>query len=289
MQNYAELAKYVHAFGARIFMQLTAGPGRVVGGPSIDDGYRPVSASSNQAYFRPDVPCKELDTEEVDKIVEAFGYAAKIVRDSGFDGVEVHGHEGYLIDQFVTGLWNRRTDKYGGDLRQGRLTFPIEILNTIKKQAGPSFPVIYRYGSKHFIRAPWKGSLKMGENEIGRDLAESIQIAKKLEEAGYDGLHIDAGAYESAYWAHPPMYLPHGFSVDWTWQIKKQVKIPVIAVGRLGQPDVAEKVVSKLAHVEYDRIRPGPIVRSFLAKESTGWQTRGCKTLHWLSRMYEQS
>ena len=244
MQNYAELAKYAHAFGAKIFMQLTAGPGRVISGTAIDDGFEPVSASANQAYFRPNVTCRALDTSEVDQIVEAFGQAAEIVHESGIDGIEVHGHEGYLIDQFTTSLWNRRTDKYGGDL-EGRLTFPIEILKAIKKRVGDDFPVTYRYGSKHFIKGPWKSALRMGEREMGRDIDESIQMAKLLERAGYGALHVDTGCYESAYWAHPPMYLPHGFSVDLTWEVKKVVKIPVIAVGRLGIPEIAEKVLAE--------------------------------------------
>jgi 2-enoate reductase len=242
-QNYAELAKYVHAFGGRIFMQMSAGPGRVAGGQSIDDGFKPVSASVNRAYFRKNVSCRELTTEEVDRIVDAFGWAARIVKDSGFDGIEVHGHEGYLIDQFVTALWNRRTDKYGGDL-EGRLTFPVEILKAIKKEAGQDYPVIYRYGSKHFIKAPGMGAMRVGENEMGRDLDESVKIAQLLEKAGYDALHVDAGAYESAYWAHPPIYLPNGFSVEWTSEIKRAVRIPVIAVGRLGIPEIAEKTLA---------------------------------------------
>jgi 2-enoate reductase len=244
IQNYAEMNRLAHAFGAKVFIQLTAGPGRVVSGRSIDQGFPPISSSANRAFFRPDVTCRELETSEVDRIVEAFGDAAEIVRDAEFDGIEVHGHEGYLIDQFVTGVWNRRTDKYGGDLN-GRLTFPIEILKSIRRTTGTDLTVIYRYGSKHFLKGFQQGALRTGEIEIGRDVAESVEIAKKLEEAGYDGLHVDVGCYESAYGAHPPMYMPEGLSIDLTAQVKKAVTIPVIGVGRLGDPNLAEKVLAE--------------------------------------------
>ncbi len=241
-QNYSELINYAHTYGAKVFIQLTAGPGRVVSGLSIDQGYIPISASPNTAFFRPEITCRELETHEVDEIVDAYSEAAEIVKKCGFDGIEVHGHEGYLIDQFVTKIWNRRTDKYGGDLN-GRLTLPVNILKAIRKGAGNNFTVIYRYGSKHFLKGFQQGALKLDDVEIGRDVDESIQIAKKLEEAGYDGLHIDAGCYESPFWAHPPMYMPDGLCIDLTEKIKREVNIPVIGVGKLGNPDLAESIL----------------------------------------------
>ena len=105
--------------------------------------------------------------------------------------------------------------------------------------------MIYRYGSKHFLKGFQQGALRTGEKEIGRDIGESIEVAKKLEAAGYDALHVDVGCYESAYWAHPPMYIPEGLSIDFTAQIKKAVTIPVIGVGRLGDPTLAEKVLAE--------------------------------------------
>lgn len=240
--RYAELAKCVHAYGAKMFFQISAGPGRVARGDLIDEGFVPVSASDNQAFFRPEVRCRALSPEEVQTLVESFGEAAAIAAEAGIDGVEIHGHEGYLIDQFCTALWNRREDKYGGDLR-GRLTFSIEILRSVRDRVGNDYPVIYRYGSKHFLKEAWKATTRMDEKEVGRDIDESIQMAQILEEAGYDGLHVDAGCYESAYWAHPPMYLPHGFSVDMTALVKKSVQIPVIAVGKLDVPELAERTL----------------------------------------------
>lgn len=84
-----------------------------------------------------------------------------------------------------------------------------------------------------------------GDTELGRDIGESVEIAKKLEEAGYNGLHVDTGCYESVYWAHPPMYMPEGLSVDFTAEIKKAVTVPVIGVGRLGDPALADRVLAE--------------------------------------------
>lgn len=243
LPEYIEIADYAHSYDTKIFVQLSAGPGRVTTAKVISSGVSPVSASANQAFFLPSVTCRPLETEEVAEIVEAFGRAAEIVVNAGMDGIEVHGHEGYLIDQFTTSLWNKRTDKYGGDLR-GRLTFPIEILKAIKEKVGHNFPVTYRYGIKHFIEEPWHASLR-GEKEMGRDLPESIKMAKLLEDAGYDALHFDTGCYDSTYFAHPPNYLPHGFTADLVKEVKGAIKIPVLAASRLDIPALAEEVLEQ--------------------------------------------
>lgn len=244
IKDYAELARYAHAYGAKIFMQLSAGPGRVVGGGAIDQGHRPVSASPNPCFFRPDVTCRPLETGEVEKIVDAFEHAGALLKQAGFDGVEVHGHEGYLIDQFVSAQWNRRVDKYGGGL-EDRTRFPVEILRALRRGAGGAFSVIYRYGARHYLKTPTQGALTRDVPEAGRDLDESIAVARHLEAAGYDGLHIDGGVYESAYWAHPAMYQEEGLFIDAVSAITRAVAIPVIGVGRLGNPDLAEKALAE--------------------------------------------
>jgi 2-enoate reductase len=238
-----EMCEQVHALGTKIFIQLTAGWGRVgrVFGPDA----KPVSASVLPDYWNPNIICRALETEEVEKIVAAFGFAAQIAATAGFDGIELHGHEGYLFDQFTTAFWNNRTDKYGGDLKQ-RLTFPIEVLNTIKNRVGKDFPVQYRFGLKHYIKGLNSGALKGEEfTEAGRDIEEGLEMAKLLEEAGFDSLHVDAGCYDSWYWAHPPVYQEHGCMVDMAAMAKQVVKVPVIAVGRLDIPELAEKVIAK--------------------------------------------
>lgn len=242
---FAELADSVHSYGAKVFIQLSAGAGRVADGEAIDAGFEPVSASMTPCFFRPSVTTRPLTTEEIEKIVKAFGSAAKLVATAEIDGIEVHGHEGYLIDQFTTALWNKRTDKYGGPLKS-RMRFPLEIIETIKDSVGTDFPVIYRYGAKHFLKNSAVSSLKReGYAEAGRDMPEALEMARILETAGVDALHIDSGCYESMYWAHPPMYQPHGCTIDLSAEIKNIAAIPVIAVNRLDMPEMAERVLEE--------------------------------------------
>ena len=236
-----ELCDVIHSLGTKIFVQLTAGfgrvsvPGRIIG--------KPISASAVPHFWDPTVTCRALKTEEVEELVRRFGDAAEIAAVSGMDGIELHGHEGYVFDQFTTALWNKRNDKYGGNLRD-RLTFPIEVLREIKKRVGEDYPVQYRVGLKHYIKGLNSAALR-GEAfvEAGRDIDEGLEMIKILEEAGFDALHVDAGCYDSWYWAHPPSYQEKGCMVDMAEKAKAAVNIPVIAVGRLEVPELAEEVL----------------------------------------------
>jgi 2-enoate reductase len=241
---FAELAETVHALGTKIFVQLTAGFGRVAS-PLRLQGKQPVSASAIPYYWDPRQTCRELTTEEIRKVVKAFGHAAMVLAAAGFDGIELHGHEGYLFDQFMTPIWNKRTDPYGGSL-DGRLRLSVEVLQEIEKKAGPDFLVQYRFGLKHYIKGLNSGALP-GEKfiEAGRDIEEGLQIARRLEAAGFDSLHVDAGCYDSWYWTHPPVYQKTGFMADMAAAVKKVVKIPVIAVGKLSAPESAERIITE--------------------------------------------
>jgi len=226
----SELTKSVHRHGAKIAIQLSAGFGRVFNPHLLSlFGLEAVGASAVPNVWDRKVITREFTTGEVEALVGSFGTAAEIVKSSGFDAIELHGHEGYLIDQFTTSLWNKRKDKYGGDL-DGRLRFSLEIIKNIKEKAGSDFPVIYRYAINHYL-------------EGGRGVEESLEIARRLEKAGVDALHVDAGCYDNWYWPHPPIYQPPGCMVDMAEAAKKAVKIPVITVGRLGYPELAESVL----------------------------------------------
>ena len=242
IQTASELTERVHAYGAKIFIQITLGLGRS-GAPGFLDG-QPVAPSAIPNYWDPTITCRELTTEEVETMVKRFGEAALIAKESGFDGIEIHAvHEGYLLDQFTLSIFNRRTDKYGGDLK-GRLTFAIEIVQTIKKACGPDFPVILRFSIKSYIKALRQGGLPEEEfEELGRDVSEALQAAKILEEAGYDAFDADAGTYDSWYWAHPPMYFKKGLYLPLTEQLKKVVNVPVMVAGRMEDPDMAIKAL----------------------------------------------
>lgn len=239
----SEMTEKVHAYGSKIFLQLTMGFGRS-GAPGTLLAAQPVSASDIPNYWDPTVTCRALTTSEVEWIVSKFIESAEIAQKAGFDGVEIHAvHEGYLLDQFTLSIFNRRTDKYGGDLR-GRLELPIEIVQGIKARVGHDFPVGLRYSVKSCIKDWRQGGLPDEEYvDKGRDLKEGIEAAKILEAAGYDELNTDVGTYDAWYWSHPPVYQKDGLYLPYTKELKKAVKIPVIVAGKLGVPEVAEKAL----------------------------------------------
>ena len=148
-----------------------------------------------------------------------------------------------MLDQFTLSIFNRRTDKYGGDLR-GRLTLPIEIVQGIKDSVGDDFPVGLRYSVKSCIKDWRQGGLPDEDYvEKGRDLKEGLEAAKILEKAGYDELNTDVGTYDAWYWSHPPVYQKSGLYLPYTKELKKVVNIPVIVAGKLGIPEDAEKAL----------------------------------------------
>lgn len=240
--NYlGELCDAAHSLGTKVFVQLSAGFGRVTF-PSVLKG--PCrSPSENSNFWDPSIICNPLSIKEIRQIVKAMGETARLLTLAGVDGIELHGHEGYLFDEFSSSLWNKREDNYGGSL-DNRLRFPIECLREIRKKSGDNLAVIYRFGLKHYLKSPDQGALP-GEKyeEVGRDVEEGRHMAVKLEEAGFDALHVDAGCYESHYWPHPPIYQKHGCMVDMAKMVKEVVSIPVIAVGRLDDAPIACKTI----------------------------------------------
>ncbi len=232
VRNFLKLTERVHDYGAKIFAQLTGGFGRVY--PTIllqlIEGAQPIAPSPTPLYWDPKTTARALSRKEIDELIASFGKAAGMAKTSGFDGVELHAHEGYLIDQFTSALWNKREDEFGGDL-VGRMRFPLAIIKQIQRSVGEDFPIVYRYGGDQKISG-------------GRQIEESIQMAGMLEDAGVAALHVDAGCYDSWHWPHPPEYQPPGCMVDMAEAVKAHVKIPVIAVGRLGYPKLANQVLA---------------------------------------------
>ncbi|MBP6899992.1 MAG: FAD-dependent oxidoreductase [Burkholderiaceae bacterium] len=243
VRPFADLAEAVHALGTRLFVQLSPGLGCQVRPANIRG--TPVAPSAVPNVFDPGLLCRELSVDEIQRLVRAYGDAAEILVGAGVDGIELHGHAGFLLDQFSTALWNRRSDRYGGDLR-GRLSFAFEILAEVKRRVGPGVPVQYRYGLKHYMKSTQQAGLP-GESftEIGRDIDEGLAMAELLQAEGFDSLAVDAGSITGHYWAHPPIYQQHGCMLDLAAMVKRIVRVPVIAVGRLDLPELAERVVAE--------------------------------------------
>jgi 2-enoate reductase len=238
-----KMTERVHAYGAKIFLQLSAGFGRV-SIPSIV-GNTTVAPSPIPHRWLKGVTCRELTIEEIKTYVKKFAESAVIAKKAGFDGIEIHAvHEGYLLDQFAISFFNNRTDEYGGSL-ENRLRFAIEIVQAIKEACGQDFPVSLRYSIKSFIK-DWKQGGLPGEEfeEKGRDVEEGIEAAKILEAAGYDAFNGDVGSYDSWYWAHPPMYQEKGLYLPFNEILKNILKVPVITAGRMEDPELASTAIS---------------------------------------------
>lgn len=239
-----EMTERVHSYGSKIFLQLTAGFGRA-GLPHVIK--KRVAPSKIQNRWDPRIEQRELTVEEIQSYIKKFAEAAVIAKTAGFDGVEIHAvHEGYLLDQFTMSLYNKRTDEYGGNL-MGRLKFPMDIVKSIKRACGEDFPVSLRYSLKAFVKGIGQGALP-GEKftELGRDTEEGIEAAKKLVEAGYDALNVDAGTYDSWYWNHPPMYFGEGgMYMPFGKMLKEAVDVPIILAGRMDNPELATKAIEE--------------------------------------------
>lgn len=237
-----EMTERVHAYNARIFLQMSGGFGRVTIPTNLGE-FPPVAPSPIQHRWL-DKTCRALTVDEIHELVRDFGEGAYNAKRAGFDGVQIHAvHEGYLIDQFAISLFNQRTDEYGGSL-ENRLRFAREIVEEIKRRCGQDFPVMLRYSPKSFIKALREGALPGEEfEEKGRDLPEGVEAAKLLVSYGYDALDVDVGSYDAWWWSHPPMYQKKGLYMPYAKIVKENVNVPVLCAGRMDDPDMAEGAV----------------------------------------------
>ena len=284
---FEELKSYmeeIHKTGAKLFVQLTAGMGRswaitdhvmllhknpalrAIAKPILDTSYQLASPSELPARWAPEITTRALTVDEIEEIVEAFAKTAKLCKEAGVDGVEVHAvHEGYLLDQFTLKYTNKRTDEYGGSF-ENRYRFATEVVTAIKAACGEDYPVSLRYSVESKVKDFGVGAVP-GETytEIGRDMEESEKAVKYLQDAGYDMLNADNGTYDSWYWAHPPQYMPQNCNLEDVAHIKQFVDIPVVCAGRM-DPETGAKAV------EEGRIDAVGVARQFLADSE--WVTK---------------
>ena len=184
------------------------------------------------------IPCplmqtmpEEMTTERVQEVVKLFGQAARRAKDAGFDLVEIHGAHGYLICEFLSAYSNKRTDQYGGSL-ENRARFALEVIAEVRKQVGPDYPVGIRISAEEWV-------------DGGLTLAETTILAKWFAEAGVAYINVSNGNYSFPGLAmgSPTMNIPAG-SLAWlAAAIREAVDIPVVAVGRINQPALAEKIL----------------------------------------------
>ena len=180
---------------------------------------------------RPDgLEVKELTQEIIDDIVKSYGEVAGLAKRAGFEMIMVHGGHGWLINQFLSPYFNKRTDKYGGPL-ENRVRFAQEVLDSVREAVGEGFPIEFRLSGSELF-------------EGGYDLAEGIEIAKLIE-SRVDLLHVSAGTYQRGFGiTHPSMFVPHGCNVYLAAEIKKHVSVPVATLGALNDPAQMEEIIA---------------------------------------------
>ena len=225
IESHRKLTERVHAAGGKIAAQIYHA-GRETS--SAVTGVQPVAPSAVREPSMPETP-RELTIPEIHTLVEQFGDCAKRAKAAGFDAVEVHGAHGYLAGAFASPFSNKRSDEYGGTIRN-RARFGMEIIRNIKEKCGKDYPVLYRISSVEYVPG-------------GLDIEESKVIARLMEEAGADCIHCSQGVYASTHTIIPPSVFLRAGYVEHAAEMKKAVQIPVIAVGRINDVEIAESVL----------------------------------------------
>lgn len=215
----------VHAAGGKIVAQIYHA-GRET--TTEISGSRPVAPSAIKEPTMPEVP-RELTVKDIEDLVEYFGDCALRVKKAGFDGVEIHGAHGYLINQFLSPFSNKRSDEYGGSIRN-RSKFAIDIIKNVREKVGKEFPIFFRMTVVEYV-------------DGGLTIEESKAIAMLLEEAGIDAFHCTQGVYATVNVILAPFAVPYANFINNAAEIKKVLTIPVIGVGRINNPDVAESIL----------------------------------------------
>jgi 2,4-dienoyl-CoA reductase-like NADH-dependent reductase (Old Yellow Enzyme family) len=174
-----------------------------------------------------------MEKEDIREVVEGFGKAAKVVKEGHFDGVEIHGASGYLVQQFLSPQINKRTDEYGGSL-DNRMRFLMEVIDQIRDSVGSDFVLGVRISGDELV----PGGLTLDDMKV---------VAKKLEDTGkIDYINVNIGTAHNMFMMAAPMYVPLGFAVYLAAGIREVVDtIPVITIGRINDPLLAEKILAE--------------------------------------------
>ncbi|SMF30065.1 2,4-dienoyl-CoA reductase [Tistlia consotensis] len=225
--GHARLAEAIRATGARACLQLHHA-GRQTS-PRLLGGRQPVAPSVVESWmFR--TPPRALAAAEIERLVEAFARSAGWAVAAGYEAIELHGAHGYLLGQFLSPFTNRRDDAWGGDEAR-RLAFPTAVIRAVKARVGQAVPVIYRLSAEEFV-------------EGGLTIAETERLAPALVAAGADALHVSTGVAERLDTNVDPISAPEGWRLPLARRIRAAVPVPVIGVGVIRKPELAEAALA---------------------------------------------
>ena len=230
-----DLADEVHKYGAVFAVQLTPGYGRVNAGMPFEYQGLPVtthvSASENSVFYYPDYKCKALTIDEIQELVADMGKAAVMAKAAGVDIIEIHAYGGYLIDQFMSEIWNHRTDEYGGSF-ENRMRFFFECYNAVREAVGPDYPLTVKFTPEHGIPG-------------GRTFeGEGLKIARLLDEMDIEYIHLDDGCYERWNKAIPGAYDEAGGCLKIARRLREAgIKKPFMVQDKMVDPKMAEEAI----------------------------------------------
>lgn len=278
------LIEELHANGSRLFMQATVGAGgrnfpmmpplekiadsktlrKLTGGILNLDPWLVDADDKVPSYWAYNTPYRgrQVTKEEIAQYVFAMGRAARMAKDAGVDGIEIHAmHFGYLLDQFALPYMNHRADEYGGSM-ENCTRFAVALVKEIKKTCGADYPVAMRLGVRSYTKGFNQGALPGEEyTEAGRTLEMTKEAVKILDAAGVDLFDCDNGTYESYYWCHPPVYMKHNCNLADVEQLRAVTDKPIICTGMM-TPDAAS------ASIEAGKITAMGVGRQLLCDEA---------------------
>ncbi len=251
---WRDLAAGIHSYGAKFFIQLTPGLGRV-GNPQclVNSLKFPVSASLNPNFYMAQVPCLPLSGHKLRRIIKNAGQAAADARAANIDGVYLHGHEGYLLEQLTNPAFNRRRLGHFADWQ----AFGVDMVREIRRRVGDRFPIMYRIDLSLALNETYgerMDSKDLRKFKNGRTVAMTLEYMQALVQAGVDLFDVDLGCYDNWWLPHPPGAMPPGCFLDVARTAREYFRensiktnagqeVPVVAVGKLGNPDLAESAL----------------------------------------------
>ena len=229
VESHKKLTDVIHKYDTKIFCQIYHA-GRQAN-RNVNYGVQPVSCSPIPCAWNKEIP-RELTIPEIQEIIADYGKTAANVKRAGFDGVEIHCAHGYLVHQFLSPNSNKRIDEYGGSF-ENRLRFLHEVMDSVRNAVGPDFPMQIRLSGVEYA-------------EGGRTMFETHEIIRRIEEWGADALHLTFGMYgtRSSVGSVSSFIQSHGWNVKLAEEAKSLIGIPVITVGRIQEPTMAEEIIA---------------------------------------------
>lgn len=252
IDEYKKLTNLVHSYGSKIIMQIAYGGTKT----TFNVGERVIFAPSEVAEKSTNVVGKAMTKEEIDYIVNAFADAGRRAKACGFDGIEIHGAHTYLINQFLSPFYNKRTDEYGGSL-ENRMRFLLEIYCKMRENVGDDFPILVKLTASDF-------------HEDGLTFDETRLICKKLEQSGIDAIEISGNIHGKAKSMVGEVFDSYqiqeeGYFLEYAKIISNEVNVPIITVGGFKNIDTMENLLN-YTNIDYVALSRPLLAEPFLIK-----------------------